>query len=151
MPVVKKLSEKILKVNVKDYNEVLDGNWPFKLKYQLRVISEVKNMKHSQLMLEKGFIDHISKIFLNKRFHTPEGYLILTSLMGYFNELLKFIKMAKNVQTFNENYLISLLHYNSRESKEYIGYMTKCFLMVKDIAYNKEFMAHSKLKVSTVF
>lgn len=53
-------------------------------------------------MIDKGFINHLAKIFINKKLHTSgEAYNILGLLMTYFNEMLKFIRMAKNPQTFN--------------------------------------------------
>ena len=85
LPLVKKLAEKVRKVIFKDPSEILDSNSPTCLKYQLRIIGEVKDVKHSQEMLVKRFSEHIPKIFLSKQFQNPLGYSILASLMAYFN------------------------------------------------------------------
>jgi len=86
LPLVKKLQEKVMKLSFKDPNEILDYSSPTKLTYQLKVVNEIKNIKHTQMMLEKGFISHISKIFLNKKLHvSPHSYKVLTSLIIYFN------------------------------------------------------------------
>jgi hypothetical protein len=106
LPLVKKVAERIVKISFKDHNEILDNSSPYKLTYQLKIINEQKGVKHTLSMIEKGFIDHITRICLNKKMHTAEGYTALTLLMVYFNEMLKFFKMAKNTQIFNEKFLI---------------------------------------------
>lgn len=103
-------------------------------------------------MIDKGFINHIAKIFINKKMHTSaESYNVLGVLMTYFNEMLKFIKMAKSPQTFNEGFLIELLHYNPKEMPEYVSYLIKCFQMIKDLANNKDFLQLSKIRIGVIF
>ena len=103
-------------------------------------------------MLEKGFISHICKISLNKKLHTtPQNYKVLTTLMAYFSELLKFIKMIKNPQTFNENYLIELLHYCPKGYDEWVAYTVRCFAMIRDISNNKDYLAISKIRIGALF
>ncbi len=53
-------------------------------------------------MIEKGLISHLTKIFMNKKLQiSGEAYNIYTNLMIFFNEILKFVKMAKNNQLFS--------------------------------------------------
>ena len=70
--------------------------------------------------------------------------------MVYLNELLKFIKLFKNVQTFNEGYLVELFH-APKDMGEYTEYMVKCLQMVRDVAFNKDFLTMSKIKLNVVF
>lgn len=106
---MRKFSEKILKLTYKDPNEVLDSNALHKLTYQLKIINSEKNIKHSIAMLDRGFVIHIAKILANKKvITTPAAYTALTPLVNYLNELLKFIKMSKTPQMFNENFLTEL-------------------------------------------
>lgn len=152
IPLVKKLSEKILKLSFKDPNEILDSQSCYKLAYQLKIINSEKNLKHTIAMIDKGFIAHVAKILISKKMHTSaESYTVLTTLMAYFNEMLKFIKMAKNPQTFNENFLVELLHYNPKETPEYVTYIIKCFQMIKDLVNNKEFMQICKIRIGVIF
>ena len=138
------------KVSFKDPNEILDSSSPNRLKYQLRIIGEVKDVKHSQEMLLKRFSEHIPRIFLSKQFQTPLGYSILASLMAYFNELLKFFRLVKNTQTFGDGFLVELFH-SPRDIPEYTFYMVRCLQMLRDVSANKDFMAASKLRMSTIF
>ena len=71
--------------------------------------------------------------------------------MGYFNELLKFIKMVKTPQTFGENYLIELLHYCPKGYDEWAAYTVRCFAMIRDIANNKDYIAISKIRIGVLF
>lgn len=83
-------------------SDIFDPNSIFRLCYQLKIIMTDKNTKLLTAMIEKGFIPFISKIFLNKEsFKLPEYYPILSNLMTFFNDLVKFAKLVKNPQLFS--------------------------------------------------
>ena len=83
-------------------SDILDPISIFRLSYQLKIIMTEKNSKLLTVMIEKGFIPFISKIFLNKEsFKQSEYYPILSNLMTFFNDLVKFAKLVKNPQLFS--------------------------------------------------
>jgi len=64
---------------------------------------------------------------------------------------LKFIKFAKNPQTFTENYIIELLHYCPKGYNEWVAYTVKCFAMIRDLANNKDYLNISRIKIGVLF
>lgn len=71
--------------------------------------------------------------------------------MGFFNDLIKFSKMVKNPQMFNENFLLELLHINRLNCPEYNEYLARCFVFLKDLSCNRELITSFNIKAGIVF
>lgn len=71
--------------------------------------------------------------------------------MGFFNELVKFTKMAKNVPFFSEAFLGELLHVNKVVSEEYVNYIAKCFSFLKDLSANRDLLTLTNIKPGVIF
>jgi hypothetical protein len=82
-------------------SDIFDPSSMYRLSYQLKIMTTEKNSKVLTAMIEKGFIAFIARIFVTKEcYKLPEYYPILSNLMGFFNEMVKFAKLVKNPQLF---------------------------------------------------
>jgi hypothetical protein len=117
LPFIKKLQEKITKLNYKDMNEIIDSMSLYKLSYQLKILNSEKNFKLTMTMIEKGFIPHVAKVLAPRKgiISSPEHYCILTNLLNTLSEMVKFTKASKNtgVGMITENFLIDLINISS--------------------------------------
>ena len=60
--------------------------------------------------------------------------------------------MAKNTpQTFNEGFLVELLHYNEKGGEDYVGFIVRALWMIKELSGNKDYLVASKIRIGAIF
>ena len=144
---MRKVHERIQKLNSKDISDILDLNSLTRLSYQLSIINASKKMDWTVRMINKGFIPYTANIFLMKQHHhSAKNYTILTQLMIFFSEMVKLSKVAdKGSPLFNTSFLLDFIHPTTSVSPEYVLYLLKCFTFLKELSVNKEFLASSRV------
>ena len=59
--------------------------------------------------------------------------------------------MAKSPQTFNEGFLVELLHYNPQGGEAYVGFIVKALIFIRELAGNKDYLVASKIRIGAIF
>lgn len=136
IPAVKNIEKKMTKLDVTNWQDILDTQCKAKLAYQLKLISQIKSTPGwPQQFIKKKGIDHIAKILLTKS-STLElhHYSTLADLLEFFAQILMFFKLEKTPLPFEHNFVLELMQVQQHPTPQTIEYHLTLFKVFKELA-----------------